>query len=71
MPRWRQLSVVLSTVYVIFVHSTIYNSKHNPPKKLRNMSSKIALFLLLWCFKMQMKMSFMVFEKFGNFCKEV
>ena len=29
-PKWMWLSVVINTVYAMFVHFTIYNKKHNP-----------------------------------------
>ena len=31
--KWIQRSVVLSIVYVVFIHFTIYNTKHNPAKE--------------------------------------
>ena len=38
-----QLSVVLNTVYVMFVHFIIYNVKHNPPEVYKMYHRK-------WCF---------------------
>ena len=31
--EWIKLSVVLNTLYEMFVHSTICKTRHNPPKK--------------------------------------
>ena len=33
--KWMYLSFVLNTVYVVFVHSAIYNAKYNPPKNCK------------------------------------
>ena len=30
--KWMLLCVILNTVYVMFVHFIICNTKHNPPK---------------------------------------
>ena len=61
----------------MFVHFTIYNTKHNPPKVYKIYIVKNSIFLLLWICKLQMKMSFMVLEiwllaleSFGNFSDE-
>ena len=45
-------------MFVIFI---IYNTKHNPPEKYK-IYHKNRVFLLLWGFKMQIKMSFMGLE---------
>ena len=33
--NWMQLIVILNTVYVMFVHLTLYNTKHNPLKDIQ------------------------------------
>ena len=33
--KWMKFSIVLDTIYVMFVHFTIYNTKHNPPKNYK------------------------------------
>ena len=53
--HWIELSVISKTIYVIFVHS-VNNRKHDPPKVI-----KIAL-KLMFIFKMQWKMCFIVLE---------
>ena len=56
----------------MFVHFTIYNTKHNPPKSIKYIVQS-SVFLLLWGVKMQIKMNFMVLEiwlfGFGKFGK--
>ena len=57
------LIVALDTVYVIFVHFTIYNTRHNPPKIIKYIVESIEYSIIrLWGSKMQMKRSFMVLE---------
>ena len=43
----------------MFADFTIYNTKYNPPKILKYVVEN-CVFLLLWGFKMRMKMSFIV-----------
>ena len=33
--KWMQLSVVLNTVHVMFVHFVVYNVKHSPPENYK------------------------------------
>ena len=33
--KGKKLSFLVSTVYIISVHFTIYNTKHNPPKNYK------------------------------------
>ena len=51
------------------VQLTICILQNTVHQKLLNISSKIAFFLLLWGFKMQMNMSFAAMESSGNSSK--
>ena len=42
--KWIKLSVVVNTVYVVFVHFTIYNTNIIHRKIMKHMLSKIAAF---------------------------